>query len=89
MSRENALAQTIGRSDARSAADTQLHGRWLLLVRIAWVIVIVLSLAISIVDIPLEFARLHIVCVGSSCTGQQLSTGIVQELHRMNLSIDF
>jgi hypothetical protein len=89
MSREHARAQTEGRSEARSAADTHLHGRWLQLVRIAWVIVVVLSLAVSIVDIPLEFVRLHIVCVGSSCTGQQLSTGIVQELHRMNLSIDF
>jgi len=89
MSRGNTLAQTNGRPETRNTADTHLHGRWLILVRIAWVVVVVLSLAVSIADIPLEFAQLHIACVGPSCSGQQLTASIVQELHRMNLSVDF
>ncbi len=88
MSRGNTLTQTNGRPETRNTADTHLHGRWLILVRIVWLVVVVLSLAVSIADIPLEFAQLHIVCVGSSC-GQQLTAGIVQELHQMNLSVDF
>ena len=89
MSRGNTLAQTNGRTETRNTADTHLNRRWLILARIAWVVVVVLSLAVSIADIPLEFARLHIACVGSSCSGQQLTAGIVQELHHMNLSVDF
>jgi hypothetical protein len=89
MSSEHTPGQADGRPEARSAADTHLHGRWLLLVRIAWVVVIVISLAVSIADIPLQFTQLHIACVGAACTGQELTAGIVQELHRMNLSVDF
>ncbi|HEY6287750.1 MAG TPA: hypothetical protein VIX20_18940 [Ktedonobacteraceae bacterium] len=73
----------------QSEANTSLYGRWLLLARIVWIVIVVLSLTISLVDIPLQFAQFHIVCVGSSCTGQQLNASIVQELHKMNLSVDF
>jgi hypothetical protein len=69
-------------------ADTSLHGRWLILARIVWIVLVALSLAISIVDIPLQFVQLHIVCVGSDC-GQQLTASIVGDLHKLNLSIDF
>src|SRR6266699_2470191 len=72
----------------QSEFDTRLHGRWLILARLAWIVMVVLSLTISLVDIPLQFARLHIVCVGSDC-GQQLTASIVQDLHKLNLSIDF
>jgi hypothetical protein len=89
MSRGHTLAPTDNRSEARGASGTHLQGGWLILVRIVWLVVVVLSLAVSIADIHLEFAQLHIACVGLSCTGQQLTAGIVQELHRMNLSVDF
>ena len=72
----------------QSEANTSLYGRSLILARIVWIVMVVLSLTISLVDIPLQFARLHIVCVGSDC-GQQLTASIVQDLHKLNLSIDF
>jgi hypothetical protein len=72
----------------QSEVDTRLHGRWLILARIVWIIMVILSLTISLVDIPLQFARLHIVCVGPDCA-QQLTASIVQDLHKLNLSIDF
>src|ERR1700693_4513078 len=59
----------------QSEVDTRLHGRSLILARIVWIIMVVLSLTISLIDIPLHFARLHIVCVGSDC-GQQLTAKI-------------
>src|SRR6266571_406201 len=89
MSRGHILIQTDGRPEARGAAFTHLHGRWLILAQIAWVVAVFLSLAVSIADIPLEFAQLHIICVGTACSGQELTAGIVQELHKMNLSVDF
>jgi signal transduction histidine kinase len=72
----------------RHDADTRVHGSWLVLMRAAWILVAALSLAVSIADIPLEFRRLHRVCVGSSC-GQQLTAGILQDLHHLKLSVDF
>ena len=69
-------------------ADTQVRGIWLVLMRTGWILVVVLSLTVSFADIPLEFRRLHHVCLGSSC-GQQLSTGILQDLHQLNLSVNF
>ena len=72
----------------QSEVDTRLHGRSLILARIVWIVLVVLSLTISLLDIPLHFARLQIVCVGSDCA-QQLTASIVQDLHKLNLSIDF
>ena len=72
----------------QSEVDTRLHGGWLILARIVWIVMVVLSLTISIIDIPLQFARLHIVCIGSDC-GQQLTASIVRDLHKLNLSVDF
>src|SRR6266496_1897001 len=72
----------------QSEANTSLYGRWLLLVRIMWIVTVVLSLTISLVDIRLQFARLHIVCVGSDC-GQQLTASIIRDLHKLKLSVDF
>ncbi len=74
--------------DRRNQTDTRLHGYWLVLARTMWICVVALSLAVSIVYIPLEFRQLHTVCTGSSC-GQQLTAGIVQDLHQLNLSVDF
>ena len=72
----------------QSEVDTRLRGRWLILARIIWIVLVALSLTISLVDIPLQFARLHLVCVGSDCS-QQLTASIVRDLHNLNLSIDF
>ena len=72
----------------RGIPDTRLHGPWLVLARAACILVVVLSVTVSIADIPLKFKRFHMVCVGSSC-GQQLTAGIVQELHHLHLSVDF
>ena len=83
-----ASTQVIPSQKRQSDVDSLLHGRWLLVARIVWIVMVVLSLTISIIDIPLQFARLHIVCVGSDC-GQQLTASIVQDLHKLNLSIHF
>jgi signal transduction histidine kinase len=74
--------------ERRQDADTRIYGFWLVLARAGWILVVALSLAVSIADLPLEWRRLHTVCVGSTC-GQQLTAGIVQDLHQLNLSVDF
>lgn len=88
MDRSSTPAEIAGDDKARGIPDTRLRGPWLVLARAAWILVVAISLAVSIADIPLEFARLHTVCVGSSC-GQQLTAGIVQDLQHLNMSVDF
>ena len=88
MHSSSAPAQGIPNQKRQSEVDTHLYGRLLILARIVWIVMVVLSLTISLVDIPLQFARLHVVCVGSDC-GQQLTASIIGDLHKLNLSIDF
>ncbi len=88
MNSSSASTQVTLSQKRQSEADARLHGHWLILARIAWIVIVVLSLSISIADIPLQFAQLHIVCVGSDC-GQQLTASIVRDLHTLNLSVDF
>ncbi len=88
MSSSSASTRDTSSQKRQSEVNTCLYGPWLILARIVWIAVIVVSLTVSLVDIPLQFARLHIVCIGSDC-GQQLTASIVQDLHKLNLSVDF
>src|SRR5215469_4578262 len=73
---------------SQNQADTRLRGGWLILARAGWILLVTLSLAISVADIPLRWRLLHTTCAGSSC-GQLLTIAIVQDLHHLNLSVDF
>jgi hypothetical protein len=88
MNSSSASTQVTPSQKRQSEVDTRLHGRWLVLARIVWIVMVVLSLTISLIDIPLKFAQLHIVCVGSDCA-QQLTASILRDLHKLNLSVDF
>src|ERR671921_655594 len=76
---------------ARSSPPATLHGRWLLLARVAWVVVALLYVGVFITGIPSEFARLQTPCTDTvSCsliphfTGQK-----VHELKELGLSAEF
>src|SRR5919112_957009 len=76
---------------ARSSPPATLHGRWLLLARVAWVVVALLYVGVFITGIPSEFARLQTPCTDTvSCsliphfTGQK-----AQELKELGLSAEF
>ena len=88
MNSSSASTQVTPGQKRQSEVDTRLYGPWLIFARIVWLAVVVISLTVSLVDIPLQFARLHIVCVGSDCA-QQLTLSIVRDLHKLNISVDF
>src|SRR5438045_6650804 len=50
----------------RGEVDTHLRDRWLLIARIAWVAVVVLTLAVFIVGLPVYFTKLQTACVGAA-----------------------
>jgi hypothetical protein len=75
---------------ARSAPPATLPGRWLLIARVAWVVVALLYVGVFISGIPSEFARLQTPCTDAvSCTAiPHLSTHKARQLNELGLSVD-
>ena len=73
---------------ARGSPPATLHGRSLLLARVAWVVVALLYFGIFISGIPSEFARLKTPCTDTvSCSLiPHLTVEKVQELKELGLS---
>ena len=86
------LSRTQAGTSAKSASadDTELHGRWLLLARIVWVIVVLLTLGLFVASIPSYFSYLHILTATPTTDfGSQLARQDAQQLQVVGLSIDF
>ena len=78
------------RDEQRDERDTRLHGSWLVLMRVTWFVVVVLSVGLFIVSVPFNFAALHAMCATASCSNSnQLTLDQVHELQHLGLSIDF
>src|SRR5436309_7792781 len=90
MNRADVQSEKVVRSASSSMADTRLRGGWLILARVVWVAVVVLTLGLFIASIPTTLADLHILCTAASCTTSgQLTPDDVRELHTLGLSMDF
>ena len=82
-------------STRSSRPDTGLHGRWLLLSRVAWVAVAITALAIVVFSAPITFEQFRTVCTASAevCSTQgaveQLTPEGVQALQEVDLSLRF
>jgi len=53
-------------SSRASPPATGLHGRWLLLARVAWVAVVIAALAIVLFSVPSSFEHYRTVCTAAS-----------------------
>jgi len=74
-----------------SASATRLHGRWLLLGRIAWVVVAALSFSLFLLGLLPYATQLHTVCLTASAAcyfDGALSPAGVQALHDLGVSLD-
>ena len=90
MNRADVQSEKVVRSASSSMADTRLRGGWLVLARVVWVAVVVLTLGLFIASIPTTLADLHILCTAAPCTTSgQLTPDNVRELHTWGLSMDF
>jgi hypothetical protein len=83
----HASAQTAMSPEQYNEADLYLHGRWLVLARVGYVMLVVLTLAIFIVDLPVFVSHLQTLCQGALCTPGQLTTETAQALHVLGLSV--
>ena len=62
MNVQRSPTSTLERPDIYNGSETRLHGRWLLLARVSWVIVTLLILGLNIGAIPRYYAVLQTVC---------------------------
>jgi hypothetical protein len=67
----------------------RLQGRWIVLARLGWVALVVLTLAIFFASLPVFLAQLHTLCAGTACavSSNQLSAGQVGALKGIGLSL--
>ena len=66
-----------------------LHGRWLVLARLSWVALVVLTLAIYFASLPVYLAQLQTICIGTFgtvCTYLQLTPDQAEALKGFGLS---
>jgi len=75
------------RQDPRQRSHARLQGRWLLLARVSWGALVVLTLAIFFASLPVYMAQLQTPCAGTTCWYIQLSPGQVGALKGIGLSI--
>src|SRR5438093_3196061 len=84
----HATPRQTARPEQDSAAETRLRGRWLLIARVAWLVVVLLAITVCVATIPVEFARLHQICFSGDCVHPHLTPASVAELHAVGLSIN-
>src|SRR5229473_9571 len=70
--------------------ETRLHGRWLLIARVGWIVLTLLILTLNVVMIPRYNAVLQAHCQpGPQCFALQLTAFDRQFLHQFGLSLGF
>src|SRR5438270_11733253 len=72
----------------RSAPDTHLYGRWIVIARIAWGILVFLTLSIFIILLPSYFALLQTPCTNAVCTLVQPAPTTVQAIQKPGFSVE-
>src|SRR5258706_1370039 len=85
------LSHTHGGTRAQSAeaSGTSLRGRWLVMARIVWGVLVVLtlvSLVLSLPGYPSFLANMQTPCNGSQCNGTERSPEGLQTLHILGLT---
>src|SRR5215213_6634219 len=75
-------------TSANTSLPARRRGRWLLLARVAWILVAALAVGLFIRGIPAEFALLHIPCPTVRCPTGQLSPSGLHALEGLGLSLD-
>jgi hypothetical protein len=70
-----------------SEVDTHLHGRRLVVVRVVWVSLLILTLGVFAACLPIYFSLLQTTCTGAACTDKQLTPATAQTLQQLGISL--
>ena len=79
-----AAAQALGDDQ-----DRRLRGRWLVVARLAAIVVALLAVAYFVASLPYVFDRFQQVCTGPGCAPPALTPARLRELHQVGLSAVF
>ena len=89
MSSHAAPAANTKSSGQLREAGKRLREPWLMLVRIVWLAVALLSIGLFIVSIPQHAQHLHVICSNALCGGAESAAQLARELHSLGLTLDF
>ena len=81
-----ATMQTVTNSNSNNDEHSRLHGHWLIVARIAWIMCVALTLVIFFSSLPEYSAQLQTPCAGTSFWYTQLSAGQIEALKGIGLS---
>jgi hypothetical protein len=73
MESTNALLAEMLPPDARSEAETRLHGVLLALFRVGWVLLVLFTLGVFFAGLPSYLSHYQLVCPGADCASGQLA----------------
>jgi len=80
-------APTAMKGSRELDSSAHLQGYWLILARVGWVALVVLTLTIFFASLPVYLALLQTPCAGTACEWQQLTPGQVATLTEIGLSL--
>jgi len=90
MHRPSVSPATAMSAQESPGTETRLHGRWLLIARVGWIVLTLLILTLNVVMIPRYYAVLQAHCQpGPQCFVLQLNAYDQQFLHQSGLSLGF
>lgn len=90
MDLDHAQTHTTASQGRPRHADVRLHGGWLVLVRVGWVVVLVLALVLFIASLPFTFEDARTICASSACSNNgHLTLDEARGLRHLGLSLDF
>src|SRR5690242_6338195 len=69
-----------------STGDTRLRGRWLILARLVWILLVILYLSSFLASLPVYFALLQKPCQATSCASGQLNVATLDWLSALGFS---
>jgi hypothetical protein len=87
MSHVDAPAETAQQAVSRTVTDTRLHGRWLLLTRIGWGVLVVFSLVVFVISLPVYFAHSQTICTDTASFSCMFSPESAKALLALGLSV--
>jgi hypothetical protein len=83
----NAPIQRAERSSSFDSSTTHLDRRWLLPVRVIWLVLTFFALLVFVVNLPVYYQLLQELCRSASCVAGQLNPNAAQAFHNVGLSL--
>jgi signal transduction histidine kinase len=87
--RPQSVLTAIVASSAPPATGARLHGRALTALRVTWLLLAAVTLALLIASVPAEFAFATTPCPVERCASGQLGPAEIRALHGLGLSLGF